>query len=125
MRLAELFVEAGFPPGVLNVVHGGKEQVDFLLRHPGIRGISFVGSVPVGQYIYKTGCAHLKRVQAFAGAKNHMVIMPDADKTQVITLALSSGISRSPARLCFGGQDRVRRGALNSRCCNTASWLRQ
>ncbi len=83
-RLTELFHEAGFPKGVLNVVHGGKEQVDFLLNHPEIRAISFVGSVPVAQYIYKTGCANFKRVQAFAGAKNHMVIMPDADKTQVI-----------------------------------------
>ncbi len=83
-RLVELFHEAGFPKGVLNVVHGGKEQVDFLLKHPEIKGISFVGSVPVGQYVYRTGTEHLKRVQSFAGAKNHMVIMPDANKGQVI-----------------------------------------
>jgi malonate-semialdehyde dehydrogenase (acetylating) / methylmalonate-semialdehyde dehydrogenase len=84
-RLAELWQEAGFPKGVLNVVHGGKEQVDHLLKHPDIRAVSFVGSVPVGQYIYKTGTEHMKRVQSFAGAKNHMVVMPDADKNQVIS----------------------------------------
>ena len=83
-RLAELFQEAGFPAGVLNVVHGGKEQVDTLLTHPDIKAVSFVGSVPVGQYIYKTASSHMKRVQSFAGAKNHMVVMPDADKAQVI-----------------------------------------
>src|SRR5690606_14161261 len=61
------------------------EQVDALLTHPDIRAISFVGSVPVGQHVYRTGTAHLKRVQAFAGAKNHMVILPDAHKDQVIS----------------------------------------
>lgn len=84
MRLAELMLEAGLPRDVLQVVHGRKEQVDFLLTHPDIRTISFVGSVPVGQYIYKTGTDHLKRVQSFAGAKNHMVVMPDAQKNQVV-----------------------------------------
>ncbi|MFZ3184259.1 MAG: CoA-acylating methylmalonate-semialdehyde dehydrogenase [Pseudomonas sp.] len=84
-RLAELFIEAGAPKGVLQVLHGGREQVDTLLTHPDIRAISFVGSVPVGQHIYRTGTAHLKRVQAFAGAKNHMVIMPDANKEQVLS----------------------------------------
>ncbi|MBU3055899.1 CoA-acylating methylmalonate-semialdehyde dehydrogenase [Pseudomonas indica] len=84
-RLAELFLEAGAPKGVLQVIHGGREQVDALLTHPDIRAISFVGSVPVGQHVYRTGTAHLKRVQAFAGAKNHMVILPDAHKDQVIS----------------------------------------
>ncbi|WP_137889338.1 CoA-acylating methylmalonate-semialdehyde dehydrogenase [Pseudomonas sp. 2FE] len=84
-RLAELFIEAGAPKGVLQVLHGGREQVDALLTHPDIRAISFVGSVPVGQHIYRTGTAHLKRVQAFAGAKNHMVIMPDANKDQALS----------------------------------------
>ena len=79
-RLAELFVEAGAPKGVLQVIHGDKEQVDHILTHPEIKAISFVGSVPVGQHVYKTGTENLKRVQAFAGAKNHMVVMPDADK---------------------------------------------
>ncbi|PAU64543.1 CoA-acylating methylmalonate-semialdehyde dehydrogenase [Pseudomonas indica] len=84
-RLAELLLEAGAPKGVLQVIHGGREQVDALLTHPDIRAISFVGSVPVGQHVYRTGTAHLKRVQAFAGAKNHMVILPDAHKDQVIS----------------------------------------
>ncbi|MBS7661550.1 CoA-acylating methylmalonate-semialdehyde dehydrogenase [Pseudomonas lalucatii] len=84
-RLAELFIEAGAPKGVLQVLHGGREVVDSLLTHPDIRAISFVGSVPVGQHIYRTGTAHLKRVQAFAGAKNHMVILPDANKDQVLS----------------------------------------
>ncbi|MCO6055164.1 CoA-acylating methylmalonate-semialdehyde dehydrogenase [Pseudomonas sp. MOB-449] len=84
-RLAELFLEAGAPKGVLQVLHGGREQVDALLTHPDVRAISFVGSVPVGQHIYRTGTAHLKRVQAFAGAKNHMVVLPDAHKDQVLS----------------------------------------
>ncbi|MBT8766833.1 CoA-acylating methylmalonate-semialdehyde dehydrogenase [Metapseudomonas boanensis] len=84
-RLAELFLEAGAPKGVLQVIHGGREQVDALLTHPDVRAISFVGSVPVGQHIYRTGTSHLKRVQAFAGAKNHMVVLPDAHKDQVLS----------------------------------------
>ena len=84
MRLAELFVEAGAPKGLLNVVHGGKAQVDMLLDHPKIKTVSFVGSEPVARYIYQKGCQNLKRVQAFAGAKNHMIVMPDAHKDQVI-----------------------------------------
>jgi malonate-semialdehyde dehydrogenase (acetylating)/methylmalonate-semialdehyde dehydrogenase len=83
-RLAEIFNEAGFPKGVLNVVHGGKEQVDRLLCHRDVRAISFVGSVPVAEHVYRTGTHNLKRVQAFGGAKNHMVVMPDADKEQVV-----------------------------------------
>jgi malonate-semialdehyde dehydrogenase (acetylating) / methylmalonate-semialdehyde dehydrogenase len=84
MRLAELFIEAGAPKGVLNVIHGSKDAVNFVLNHPSIKALSFVGSVPVAQHVYKTGCANLKRVQAFAGAKNHMIVMPDAPKDQVI-----------------------------------------
>ena len=84
-RLAELFIEAGAPKGVLQVLHGGREVVDALITHPEVRAISFVGSVAVGQHIYRTGTDHLKRVQAFAGAKNHMVIMPDAPKDQVLS----------------------------------------
>ena len=79
MRLAELFKEAGLPDGVLNVVHGDKAAVDALLKHPDIRGISFVGSTPIAQYIYETGAKHGKRVQALGGAKNHAVVLPDAD----------------------------------------------
>ena len=84
-RLVELFVEAGAPKGVLQLVHGGRQQVDALLTHPDVRAISFVGSVPVAQHVYRTGTQHLKRVQAMAGAKNHMVVMPDANKAQVIS----------------------------------------
>lgn len=85
MRLAELFLEAGAPKGVLNIFHGGKDQVNFILNNPDIKAISFVGSVPVAQHVYRTGTQNLKRVQAFAGAKNHMIVMPDADKAQVIS----------------------------------------
>ena len=79
LRLAELLREAGLPDGVFNVVHGDKEAVDALLRHPLVRAISFVGSTPIAKYIYETGAAHGKRVQALGGAKNHAVVMPDAD----------------------------------------------
>ncbi len=98
MRLAELFVEAGAPKGVLQVVHGGKEQVDALLTHPDIRAISFVGSVPVAEHVYRTGTQHLKRVQAMAGAKNHMVIMPDAPKDQVINNLVGSACGAAGQR---------------------------
>ena len=84
-RLAELFVEAGAPKGVLQVIHGGRDQVNLLLEHPDIKAISFVGSVPVAQHVYRTGTHHLKRVQAMAGAKNHMVILPDANREQVVS----------------------------------------
>ena len=83
--LAELFLEAGAPKGVLQVIHGAVDAVNFLCDHPQIRGVSFVGSVPVGQHVYKRAAASLKRVQCMAGAKNHMVVMPDAPKDQVIS----------------------------------------
>ncbi|MEE2998105.1 MAG: CoA-acylating methylmalonate-semialdehyde dehydrogenase [Pseudomonadota bacterium] len=82
LRLAELATEAGVPDGVLNVVNGDKEAVDAILSHPDIPAISFVGSTPIAKYIYSTGAANGKRVQALGGAKNHMVIMPDADLDQ-------------------------------------------
>ncbi len=97
-RLAELFVEAGAPAGVLQVVHGGKEQVDKLLTHPDTQAISFVGSVAVGEHIYRTGTDHMKRVQAFAGAKNHMVIMPDAQKNQVINNLVGASVGAAGQR---------------------------
>ncbi|SMO41860.1 methylmalonate-semialdehyde dehydrogenase [acylating] [Melghirimyces algeriensis] len=78
-RLAELFTEAGLPAGVLNVVHGAHDVVNGILEHPDIRAISFVGSQPVAEYVYKNASANGKRVQALAGAKNHSVVMPDAD----------------------------------------------
>jgi malonate-semialdehyde dehydrogenase (acetylating)/methylmalonate-semialdehyde dehydrogenase len=76
---AELFAKAGLPPGVLNVVHGGKTAVDRLLAHPDVGAVSFVGSTPIARYIYETGTKNGKRVQALGGAKNHMVVLPDAD----------------------------------------------
>ena len=79
MRLAELFTEAGLPDGVLNVVHGDKQAVDALLTHSDVRAVSFVGSTPIAQYIYETCARHGKRVQALGGAKNHAVVLPDAD----------------------------------------------
>src|SRR5471030_1992585 len=84
VRLAELFMEAGAPAGVLNVVHGDKAAVDAILTHPDIRAISFVGSSDIAQYVYATGAAHGKRVQAMGGAKNHAVVLPDADLDQAV-----------------------------------------
>ena len=77
--MAELLKEAGLPDGVFNVVQGDKEAVDALIEHPDVKAISFVGSTPIANYIYETGARHGKRVQALGGAKNHMVVMPDAD----------------------------------------------
>ena len=84
VRLAELFLEAGAPEGLLQVVHGDKEMVDAILDHPDIPAISFVGSSDIAQYIYARGTANAKRVQAFGGAKNHGIVMPDADLDQVV-----------------------------------------
>jgi malonate-semialdehyde dehydrogenase (acetylating)/methylmalonate-semialdehyde dehydrogenase len=84
VRLAELMMEAGAPKGVLNVVHGDKVAVDAILDHPDIKAVSFVGSSDIAQYIYARGTAHGKRVQAMGGAKNHGVILPDADLDQVV-----------------------------------------
>jgi len=85
VRLAELMTEAGLPDGILSVVHGDKEMVDAILDHPDIAGVSFVGSSDIAQYIYSRGTANNKRVQAFGGAKNHGIVMPDADLDQVVT----------------------------------------
>ncbi|WP_265530404.1 CoA-acylating methylmalonate-semialdehyde dehydrogenase [Sphingomicrobium marinum] len=84
MRLAELMKEAGLPDGILNVVHGDKEMVDAIIEHPDIKGISFVGSSAIAEYIYSGGTRNGKRVQAFGGAKNHGVVLPDADLDQVV-----------------------------------------
>ncbi|HEU0310061.1 MAG TPA: aldehyde dehydrogenase family protein, partial [Sphingomicrobium sp.] len=85
VRLAELMQEAGLPDGILSVVHGDKEMVDAILDHEDIRAISFVGSSDIAQYIYSRGTANGKRVQAFGGAKNHGIVLPDADLDQVVT----------------------------------------
>lgn len=97
-RLVELFEQAGAPKGVLQVVHGTKQQVDTLLTHPQIKAISFVGSVAVGEHIYRTGTDNLKRVQCMVGAKNHMVVMPDANKQQVINNLIGAGFGAAGQR---------------------------
>src|SRR4029077_4393286 len=79
VKLAQLMREAGLPDGVVNVVHGDKEAVDAILNHRGISAVSFVGSTPIAKYIYETGARHGKRVQALGGAKNHAIVLPDAD----------------------------------------------
>jgi malonate-semialdehyde dehydrogenase (acetylating)/methylmalonate-semialdehyde dehydrogenase len=101
MRLAELFYEAGFPKDVLQVVHGTKDQVNQLLNHEDVQAISFVGSVGVGEHIYKTGTDNLKRVQAFTGAKNHLVVMPDSNKNQVINGIVGAACGAAGQR-CMG-----------------------
>jgi malonate-semialdehyde dehydrogenase (acetylating)/methylmalonate-semialdehyde dehydrogenase len=102
VRLAELFLEAGFPEGVLNVVHGAREAADALLVHPDVRAISFVGSEPVARYVYKTAAANGKRVQALGGAKNHIVVMPDADPEIAVGAILNSAFGNAGER-CLAG----------------------
>jgi malonate-semialdehyde dehydrogenase (acetylating)/methylmalonate-semialdehyde dehydrogenase len=101
-RLAHLFLEAGFPPGVLNVVHGAAEAVDALLVHPGVSAISFVGSAPVARHVYTVAAAAGKRVQALGGAKNHMVVMPDADADLAVPAILNSAFGNAGER-CLAG----------------------
>ncbi|MBF2760636.1 MAG: CoA-acylating methylmalonate-semialdehyde dehydrogenase [Ectothiorhodospiraceae bacterium AqS1] len=100
LRLAELAVEAGLPPGALNVVNGDKETVDALLDHPDVAAVSFVGSTPIAEYVHRTGTAAGKRVQALGGAKNHLVVMPDADMDQV-TDALIGAAYGSAGERCM------------------------
>ena len=98
LRLAELFKEAGLPDGVFNVVHGDREAVDALLVHPDVRAISFVGSTPVARHIYETGTRHGKRVQALGGAKNHAIVMPDADLPFAIEAIIGAGYGSAGER---------------------------
>ena len=98
VRLAEVMVEAGLPAGVLNVVNGDKEAVDTLLTDDRVQGVSFVGSTAIGQYIYETGCANGKRVQALCGAKNHMVVMPDADIDQAVDAVMGAAYGSAGER---------------------------
>jgi malonate-semialdehyde dehydrogenase (acetylating)/methylmalonate-semialdehyde dehydrogenase len=90
LRIAELALEAGLPPGVLNVVNGDKEAVDTLLTDPRVKAVSFVGSTPIAEYIYTEGCKHGKRVQALGGAKNHAVVMPDADVSNAVSALMGA-----------------------------------
>jgi malonate-semialdehyde dehydrogenase (acetylating)/methylmalonate-semialdehyde dehydrogenase len=96
--LARLFQEAGLPDGVLNVVHGDKVAVDALLEHPTVRSISFVGSTPIARYIYATATANGKRVQALGGAKNHMLVLPDADLDLAADAAVNAGFGSAGER---------------------------
>jgi malonate-semialdehyde dehydrogenase (acetylating)/methylmalonate-semialdehyde dehydrogenase len=98
MLIAELLKEAGLPDGVFNVVHGDKEAVDALLVHPGIKSISFVGSTPIAKYVYETGTQAGKRVQALGGAKNHMVVLPDADLDLAADSAVNAGFGSAGER---------------------------
>lgn len=98
MMLAELASEAGFPEGVLNVVHGDKEAVDAILAHPDIAAVSFVGSTPVARHVYEAGTRSGKRVQALGGAKNHMVVLPDADLDLAADAAVSAGYGSAGER---------------------------
>ncbi|HEY3801607.1 MAG TPA: CoA-acylating methylmalonate-semialdehyde dehydrogenase [Kofleriaceae bacterium] len=95
---AQLFADAGLPPGVFNVVHGDKVAVDRLLEHPKVAAISFVGSTPIARYIYETGTKHGKRVQALGGAKNHMIVLPDADMELAADAAVSAGYGSAGER---------------------------
>jgi malonate-semialdehyde dehydrogenase (acetylating)/methylmalonate-semialdehyde dehydrogenase len=98
MLLAELAMEAGIPPGVLNVVHGGKEAVDALCTHPEIKAVSFVGSCAVGEHVYKLASQHGKRAQSMMGAKNHAVLMPDANKEHSLNSLVGAGFGAAGQR---------------------------
>lgn len=98
VRLAELFIEAGLPPGVFQVVQGDKEAVDAILTHPTVQAVGFVGSSDIAQYIYSTAAAHGKRSQCFGGAKNHMIIMPDADLDQAVDALIGAGYGSAGER---------------------------
>jgi malonate-semialdehyde dehydrogenase (acetylating)/methylmalonate-semialdehyde dehydrogenase len=98
MRLAELMIDAGLPPGILNVVNGDKEAVDTVLTDPRVMAIGFVGSSAIAEYIYSTGCANAKRVQWFGGAKNHMIVMPATDRDQAVDALVGAGYGSAGER---------------------------
>ncbi|WKG04826.1 CoA-acylating methylmalonate-semialdehyde dehydrogenase [Mycolicibacterium sp. HK-90] len=98
LRLAELFIEAGLPAGVFQVVQGDKEAVDAILEHPEIKAVGFVGSSDIAQYIYSGAAAHGKRAQCFGGAKNHMIVMPDADLDQAVDALIGAGYGSAGER---------------------------
>lgn len=127
LRLAELLTEAGLPKGVFNVVHGGSETVDALLTHPDVAAISFVGSTQVAKHIYETGTAHGKRVQAAGGAKNYMLVMPDADLDAATSQIIGASFGCSGQR-CMAGSVAVAIGKaadpLLERLHDTASKMR-
>ncbi len=98
IAVAALWKEAGLPDGVMNVVNGDKEAVDALLTHPDVKSVSFVGSTPIARYVYETGTAHGKRVQALGGAKNHMLVLPDADLDLAADAAINAGFGSAGER---------------------------
>ena len=98
IRLVELLHEAGLPKGVMNLVNGGKEAVDEILSNPDVKAVSFVGSTAVGEYIYSEGCKHGKRVQALCGAKNHMVVLPDADMDKAVDALMGAAYGSAGER---------------------------
>ena len=98
IRSAELFSEAGLPDGVLNVIHGDKVAVDAILDHPGIAAVSFVGSTPIAKYVWERGTSNGKRVQALGGAKNHMIVLPDADMELAADAAVSAAYGSAGER---------------------------
>jgi malonate-semialdehyde dehydrogenase (acetylating)/methylmalonate-semialdehyde dehydrogenase len=98
LMLAELMIEAGLPPGILNVVNGDKEAVDAILDDPDISGVGFVGSTPIAEYVYTRATAHGKRAQCFGGAKNHMIVMPDADMDQAVDALIGAGYGSAGER---------------------------
>jgi malonate-semialdehyde dehydrogenase (acetylating) / methylmalonate-semialdehyde dehydrogenase len=98
LKLAELAIAAGLPPGILNVVNGDKESVDAIIDDPDIHAIGFVGSTPIAEYIYGRGCSNGKRVQCFGGAKNHMIVMPDADMDQAVDALIGAGYGAAGER---------------------------
>ena len=106
LLIIELLEKAGLPKGVLNIVHGGRECVDALLTHPKVKAISFVGSTPIARYIYETGTRHGKRVQANGGAKNYIVVMPDADVNQTVE-ALSTAAFGCAGERCMAGSTAI------------------
>jgi len=114
VRLAELFLDAGFPPGVLNIVHGAKDAVDAILDHPLINAVSFVGSEAVARHVYERAAATGKRVSAAGGAKNHIIVMPDADLAQAMPAVLNSAYGNAGER-CLAGSVAVAVGDVHDR----------
>src|SRR5260221_6077990 len=110
LKIAKLFEKVGLPKGVLNIVHGGREVVDALLTHPKVKAISFVGSTPIARYIYETGTKHGKRVQSNGGAKNYVIIIPDADVENSTRGVIASAYGRGGVR-CMAGRTAVLVGA--------------
>ena len=127
VRMGELLMEAGLPEGVFNIVHGDKECVDALITHPQVRAISFVGSTKIAKYIYETGTQHGKRVQAAGGAKNHLIIMPDADLDQSVAALAASGYGCAGER-CMAGSLALPVGDIGDRLvdrlCEKASGMK-